>query len=177
MCFITLISIKADHSWAQAIEVTPIIARMTYCMWTIFLVSLHMGDMETAIVRERHHDLERWHYEGNNSTFYSLCSLQHLASKIGFSTPSFPAFIWYDNENIWHSSFIMVHMFCSLVQELMHSVYEYFEKITFGEWRQIWGYITNDLTNMTSGYGFVSDFRNNRHYNCHYLLDLILDKC
>jgi len=136
MYFITLISIKADHSWAQAIKVTPIIAKMTYYMQTIFLVSLHMGNMETTIVCERHHNLERWHYEGNDFTFHSLCLLQHLASKIAFSTPSFPAFIWYDNENmefIWHSSFITVHIFYSLVQELMHSVYEQFEKITFGE--------------------------------------------
>jgi len=59
MCFITLVSIKVDHSWAQAIEVTPIIAKMTYCMQTIFLVSLHMGDVETAIVCERYHNLEK----------------------------------------------------------------------------------------------------------------------
>ena len=59
MCFITLTSIKADHSWAQVIEITLIIARMTYCMQTIFLMSLHIGDVETAIVRERHHNLER----------------------------------------------------------------------------------------------------------------------
>jgi len=97
VCFITLTSIKADHSWAQAIEITPIIARMTYCMRTIFLMSLHIGDMETAIVCERHHNLKRWHYKGNDSTFHSLCSLQHLASKIALSTPSFPAFIWYDD--------------------------------------------------------------------------------
>ena len=179
MCFITLISIKADHSWAQAIEVTPIIARMTYCMQTIFLVTLHMGDVETAIVRERHHDLEKWHYEGNDSTFHSLCLLQHLASNITLSTPSFPAFMWYDDENmefLWHGSFITVHMFSSLVQELMHSVYKQFEKITFGEWRQICSYVADDLTNTTPGYGFVSDFRNDSHYNYHYLMDLIMDK-
>jgi len=128
MCFITLISIKADQSWAQVIEVTPIITKMTYCMQIMFLMSLHMGNVETAIVRKRHYNLERWHYEGNDSTFHSLYSLKHLASKIAFFTPSFLAFIWYDNENmefIWYSSFITVHMFRSLVQKLMHSVYCY----------------------------------------------------
>jgi len=95
-----------------------------------------MGNVETAIVHERHHDLEKWHYEGNNSTFHSLCSLQHLASNIALSTSSFPVFIWYDNKNmefLWHGSFIMVHIFRSLVQELMHSVYKQFKKITFSE--------------------------------------------
>jgi len=79
-------------------------------------------------------------------------------------------------EFLWHGSFIMVHMFCSLVQELIHSVYKQFEKITFSEWRQICGYVADDLTNMTPRYGFVSDFRNDRHYNRRYLMDLIIDK-
>ena len=152
---------------------------MTYYMQTIFLVSLHIGNVETAIVHKRHHNLERWHYKRNDSTFHSLCLLQHLAFKIAFSTPSFLVFIWYDNKNmefIWYSSLITVHMFRSLVQELMHLVYKQFEKITFGKWRQIWGYVIDDLTNTTPGYGFVSNFRNDRHYNRYYLLDLILDK-
>ena len=96
-------------------------------MQTIFLVSLHMGNVETAIVHKRHYNLERWHYKENNSTFHSLCLLQYLASKIAFSTPSFPAFIWYDDKNmefIWHGSLITVYMFRSLVQELMYLVYE-----------------------------------------------------
>jgi len=79
-------------------------------------------------------------------------------------------------EFIWHSSFIIVHMFQNLVQELMHSVYEQFEKITFSKWRQIRGYVADDLTNTTPGYGFVSNFRNDRHYNRHYLMDVIMDK-
>jgi len=34
----------------------------------------------------------------------------------------------------------------------------------------------DDLTNTTPEYGFISNFRNDRHYNHRYLLDLILDK-
>jgi len=179
MCFVALAAIKADHSWAQAVDITPILARLVYGMRTIFLLSLHLGDVDTAVVRERHDKLEKWHYEGNDSTFHSLCSLQHLASDVAFQTPSFPAFTWYgnnDTEFIWHGSLITLHMFRSFGQELMQSVYERFEKVTFGMWRQIQGYVADDLSNSTPGYGFVSDRRNEKYYNKRHLLDLIMDK-
>jgi len=77
---------------------------------------------------------------------------------------------------LWQGNLIIVQMFWSLVQELMYSVYEQFEKITFDKWKQIQGYIANDLANTIPGYGFVSNLRNDGHYNQHYLMDLIMDK-
>jgi len=92
ICFVALAAIKADYSWAQAVEITPILARLVYGMQTIFLLSLHLGDVDTTVVHEWHDKLEKWHYEGNDSIFHSLCSLQHLAFDIAFQTPCFPAF-------------------------------------------------------------------------------------
>jgi len=50
MCFIALASIKADHSWAQVVEVTPLLTRLVYCIRTIFLASLHLGNIETVVI-------------------------------------------------------------------------------------------------------------------------------
>jgi len=67
-------------------------------------------------------------------------------------------------------------MFQSFGQELMQSVYKRFEKVTFGIWRQIQGYVADDLSNSTPRYGFVSDCRNEEYYNKCHLLNLIMDK-
>lgn len=122
MCFVTLISIKADGGWASAVEVTSLIARLFFCIRAVFLFDLYADAPDPEVVHERHTILQKWHCEGTYSPFSSLCSLQTLASAIAFATPSFPAFIWFDSDNtefIWRGSWITLSAFCSIGQELM----------------------------------------------------------
>ena len=177
MCFLALASIKSDSSWASAVEVTPVIARLFFCMRAVFLFNLYLDDPTPEIVRERHLDLEQWHYEGTYSTFSSLCTLQRAASAIAFATPSLPAFIWFDpdkTEFIWRGSLVTVGAFRAFGQELMRRVYEGFKKVTFGFNFQIAGYIADDLSNTTPGYGFMTDSRNKKLHQRRTLYDAIM---
>ena len=177
MCFLALASIKSDGGWATAAEVTPVIARLVFCMRAVFLFDLYSDDPTAECVRGRHTELEKWHYEGTYSTFSSLCTLQHIASVIAYATPSLPAFIWFDadkTEFIWRGSLITLAAFRNFGRELMRRVYEGFQKVMFGSNLQIPGYIADDLTNTTPGYGFMTDSRNEKIVNRRAMYDMIM---
>ena len=42
MCFLALSSIKADNGWALATEITPVIARLIFCIRSVFLFRVHI---------------------------------------------------------------------------------------------------------------------------------------
>jgi len=89
-----------------------------------------------------------------------MCTLQHITSVIAYATPFLPAFIWFDADKmefIWWESLITFAAFWNFGQEMMCQVYEEFQKVMFGSNLQIPGYIADDLTNTTSGYGFMTD--------------------
>ena len=56
----------------------------------------------------------------------------------------------------------------------MCQVYEEFQKVMFGSNLQIPGYIVDDLTNTTSGYGFMTDSWNKKIVNKCAIYDMII---
>ena len=80
MCFLALYSIRADNGWAQATEITSIIARIIFSIRSIFLFHIHTCRKETETLRKKYQALEHWHYEEEESTFHELCMLQHITS-------------------------------------------------------------------------------------------------
>jgi len=177
ICFVALMSIKADGGWASAMEVTPVIAKLIYGLRSVFLSNIYSDRPRPATARERHALLEKWHYEKGYSPFSNMCSLQHLATSIALSTPTFPAFIWYNiirSAFIWRGSLITLSSFRKLGQFLMQEVYDRFKKVLLGTDLQIFGYIADDLTNTSPGYGFMSDSRNKKLYDRKTFLNMIM---
>jgi len=177
MCLLALSSIKANSGWASAVELTPVIARLFFCMRAIFLYHLYMEYDELDAIWEQHMDLQKWLQEGSYSTFNSLCSLQALASMIAYATPMLPAFIWYDpdkTEFIWWGWLITITAFWNMGQELMQGVYKWFAKVMMGIKIQIAGYVADNLTNNSPGYGFMSDSRNKKIYNRRTFFNIIM---
>ena len=161
----------------SAVELIPVIARLFFCMRAVFLYHLYMEYDEPDVIQERHADLQKWLQEGSYSTFNSLCSLQALASAIAYATPTLPAFIWYDPDKtkfIWRGWLITITAFWNMGQELMRGVYERFGKVLMGVKIQIAGYVADDLTNDSPGYGFMSDSRNKKIYNRRAFFDIIM---
>ena len=179
MCFLTLSSIRADNSWAQATKITPIIARIIFSIWSIFLFHIHTGRKETETLHKKYQALEHWYYEEEESTFHELCMLQHIASSIAYTTLTLPAFIWYNEqctEFIWHGSKIMLSMLKEMGQLLLQWTYKAFtDNILLGHPWKIADYITDDLSNATPGYSFVSDTRNHQFYNRKSFLTFIMN--
>ena len=98
MCFLALSSIKTNNGWAFAIEITPVIAKLIFCIRSVFLFRVHIDQENTGTLHDRYQALERWHNKGEESTFHELCMLQHIASSITYTTPSLPTFIWYNEQ-------------------------------------------------------------------------------
>ena len=98
MCFLALSSIKTNNGWAFAIEITPVIAKLIFCIRSVFLFRVHIDQENTGTLHDRYQALERWHHKGEESTFHELCMLQHIASSITYTTPSLPTFIWYNEQ-------------------------------------------------------------------------------
>jgi len=146
-------------------------------MQAIFLFDLYSDNPTTECVCGQYIELEKWHYKETYSTFSSLCTLQHIASVIAYATPSLPAFIWFDadkTEFIWWKSLITFAVFWNFGQEMIYQVYEGFQKVMFGSNLQIPGYIADDLTNTTPGYGFMTDSWNKKIVNRYAIYNMIM---
>lgn len=59
ICFLTLSSIKADDSWAQATEIIPFIAKLMFCIWSMFLFCIYVDQEKTGILCKQYQVLER----------------------------------------------------------------------------------------------------------------------
>jgi len=54
MCFLALSSIKADNGWALATEITPVIAKLIFCIRSVFLFCVHIDQENTGTLRDRY---------------------------------------------------------------------------------------------------------------------------
>jgi len=93
MCFLALYSIKADNGWAQVIEITPVIAKLMFCIFSIFLFCVHVGQEGTGTLHKQYQTLERWHYEKEESIFHELFILVHISFFITYTTSLLSVFI------------------------------------------------------------------------------------
>jgi len=64
--------------------------------------------------------------------------------------------------------------FWNFGQEIICQVYEGFQKVMFGSNLQIPGYIADDLTNTTPGYGFMTDSWNKKIVNRYAIYNIIM---
>jgi len=84
ICFIVLSCIQHDNSWAQAKDITPILARMLYILQTVFLYNIHFNSV-SACVCKRHSAIKTWLDSDQNSIFYSVCSFQYMALSVAYT--------------------------------------------------------------------------------------------
>ena len=178
ICFIVLSCIQHDNSWAQAKDITPILARMLYILRAVFLFNFHFNSA-SACVRERHSAIKTWLDSDQDSTFQSVCSLQQLASSVAYTQMSLPQVYWNNAENsefTWDGSKISLELFQEFSQDLLRRVQKIFmEKVFLGvKWR-ISGHISDSLTNTRPGYSFMNDPRNDQQIDRRAFLNAIMD--
>jgi len=179
MCFLALSSIRADNGWALTTEITPVIAKLILYIRSMFLFHIHIDQEKTGTLCECYQTLECWYYEGEESTFHELYMLQYIAFSIAYTTPSLPAFIWYNEQYtkfIWHGSKIILFMLREMGQILLQWMHNKFiQDILLGNPCKITGHIADDLSNTKPGYSFVSDPRNHKFYNRNSFITLVID--
>ena len=179
MCFLALSSIRADNGWALATEITPVIAKLILYIRSVFLFHVHIDQEKTGTLCEYYQILEHWYHEGEESTFHKLYILQYIASSIAYTTPSLPAFIWYNEQRtefIWHGSKIILFMLREMGQILLWWIHNKFiQDILLNNPWKITSHIANDLSNTKPGYSFVSDPQNHKFYNWNSFLTLVMD--
>ena len=59
MCFLALSSIRADNGWALATEITLVIAKLIFCIRSMFLFCVHIDQEKTGTLHEHYQTLER----------------------------------------------------------------------------------------------------------------------
>lgn len=163
VCYIALSSIRADTRWAHPKDVTPTIARLTYCLRLVALRRAH-GQPDVVVGLE---NLSHMYTEKVDSTFNSIRSLQHLASSIAYATVSKPITHWIEDEGKYRTLIFageQIHMTAlrNLGRSAILETFNFmFEKVFLGQSIYIPPtFIRDDLSCDTPGYSFLTDPRN-----------------
>lgn len=94
ICLLALAMLKPDGSFRSPVLITPFIAKLVYCLRLVFLIAIHKNN-ETQSCNSC--DLySPWFTEKVDSTFNTLCTLQHHASALAYSETSMPRVVWTD---------------------------------------------------------------------------------
>ncbi|KAF5347918.1 hypothetical protein D9756_010116 [Leucocoprinus leucothites] len=180
MCFVALSSIRPSGEWAHPEFVTPIIAKLFFCIRCVFLFHINVGSGGNAdVMRGRYRDIETWLYEGEESTYNDLASLQHYASAMVYSSVKPPSFIWLNDEKtqfIWRGNKVKVSGITDMAMEIKRRMYKQWkEKVLCGLDIEIrYDHIADDLESTDTHYGFVDDARNKNICEPNLLMKRIL---
>ncbi|KZT18427.1 hypothetical protein NEOLEDRAFT_1152627 [Neolentinus lepideus HHB14362 ss-1] len=181
---LALSTLRPDGGHADARDVTPIIARLEYCMRLFFLTriktvaeELYHGDDDLGCKA-----LSCWFTEKVQSPFNTLRSLQHRAAAIALKTTSQPRVYWTDR--IDYTS--MLYRGTKITQEDLQSIFSRTEDAAIQTWQQDvlcglpipsldWKDVVDDLVNTDVGYSFLSDQRNPVFADTEILLHAVMD--
>ncbi|KAH7917321.1 hypothetical protein BV22DRAFT_1026593, partial [Leucogyrophana mollusca] len=180
--YLALVTLKPDGTHAEPQAVTPIIAKLTYCIRLAFLreiknLTLASGEATDTNACDA---MARWFREKVESPFNSLKSLQHFATDQAMRTMSLPRIWWLDRENytsmLYRGDKITVdqtkEMFWTMEEQM---VTKWEQKVMLGLDLQIhYDTIQDDASNRSLGYSFLTDLRNPQFHHQHRLRDAIL---
>lgn len=176
IAYLGLSSLQDSGQFNEPKLVTSPIARFKYCIRLMFLSLMHREEtMDDGLAR-----YQPWLVEKVESTFNSLCSLQHVASSIAYSTMSLPSVWWQDRKTyktmLYKGSSISIDQISVMIQNL--------EERTKTTWEDLillqtglqveYTLLHDDLSNKNIGYSFVTDPRNQCFSDDFLLLKAIL---
>ncbi|KAI6100651.1 hypothetical protein F5141DRAFT_1066224 [Pisolithus sp. B1] len=99
---LALMMLRQDGAFKEPQEVTPVIARLEYCMRLTFLKEIHQRMHLDPESDELDHclALESFFTEKTRYTFSRLRSLQHRVSSLAYDTMSLPQ-VWWTDTKTW----------------------------------------------------------------------------
>ncbi|KDQ05749.1 hypothetical protein BOTBODRAFT_182261 [Botryobasidium botryosum FD-172 SS1] len=166
---LALSTLKRDGSFMQPKPVTSIIAQFKHCMRLTFLrqMCILVGTTHRSNEKKACDVLRPYFVEGVESTFDTLCSLQHRASAIAYTTMSLPRVWWTDRET-WRSMRylgdpVCLDDVCTALANIEADIVDNWEnKVLRGVTLPPVSFegIVEDPTNKEVGYCFLDDPRN-----------------
>ncbi|KAG2110016.1 hypothetical protein DEU56DRAFT_985445 [Suillus clintonianus] len=166
--FLALHTLEADGRHREPVLITPILARLEYCMrlaclkqLKILSTKLYDGNDEAACDA-----LQPWFTDKTNSPFSGLRSLQHRASSIAYKTTSLPRVWWVDRkrwmEMLYRGDKVHINQLREMFASLEMKLVDLWENKVLVGIRVYVHYknLVDDSNNYDVGYCFLSDRRN-----------------
>ena len=180
--FLALSMLKHDGSFQTPKNTTPLVARLKYCLRLIMLVVLkRIATTENIDDLKACQQYEKWFTEKVDSTFNTLCTLQHYASSLAHQERGLPHVVWMDRTNHQTMRFkghtVEFGKLTSVFSTLENDAINMWEKdILMGlPLRVDYGnQIVDDLANTAVGYSFLADPRNKCFHKRDILANTIL---
>ena len=98
--FLALAMLKEDGSFRTPKNTTPFIARVKYCLRVIMLISVkRLARQNESQDLEACEEYQEWFTEKVDSTFNTVCTLQHYASSLAHQERGLPVVVWMDQIN------------------------------------------------------------------------------
>ncbi len=95
--FLALAMLKEDGSFQTPKNTTPFIARVKYCLRVIMLISVkRLARQNESQDLEACEEYQEWFTEKVDSTFNTVCTLQHYASSLAHQERGLPVIVWMD---------------------------------------------------------------------------------
>ncbi|KAH7903590.1 hypothetical protein BJ138DRAFT_1020380, partial [Hygrophoropsis aurantiaca] len=182
MRYLALTTLHLDGSHSPPHLVTPLIAKLTYCMRLAFLQQIkYLTDQNDFPSDSPACDLmQRWFTEKLESSFNNIRSLQHYATSQAMQTMSVPRIWWLDREKhtemLYKGDKITVADIKGIFLQMENATLKAWEeKIILGTGLHIdYTAIQDDPSNRTMGHSFLLDQRNPQFHNPYRLRDAIL---
>ncbi len=167
-CFLGLYSLRKDGSYLGPGDVTPILARLMRAMQLVTLRQVHLRHNANRnldrcdLAREFH----PWVQGKANTTYSYLYALMQYASAIARLSHSMPRIWWSDNKGytamLYRGQAISLDQLCMIVYCLQGKAAELWRQLLFGlnirvDYNQL---LSDNLTETTPGYSFLTDTRN-----------------
>ncbi|KIO01489.1 hypothetical protein M404DRAFT_28785 [Pisolithus tinctorius Marx 270] len=165
---LALMTLREDGAFKEPHQVTPIIARLEYCMRLTFLMEIHSCMQSDPQKDDEEHcsDLENFFVENTRYTFSRLRSLQHRATSLALDTMSLPQ-VWWTDTKTWKTMLYRGEQvdfadLCKVFEGTEAKLVEAWEQgILMGQDIRVdYDKIAEDLVNKDVGYSFLSDVRN-----------------
>ncbi|KAK1215350.1 hypothetical protein PQX77_022045 [Marasmius sp. AFHP31] len=177
--FLCFSSIRKDGKLIGAVDLTPRIARIFYCMrlaWSQELISVRIAGNRTSRARgeddcfDRFDELKLWMKEGKNCTLHHLYNIQRYASTIALTEVRDPQIVWIDRK-YWE---VLMFRGAKVEYADLITMFKYTEdeavrlfkeevimgsELTFN-WPKGAGDVSDNLQQDTPGYFFGTDPRN-----------------
>ena len=165
--FLALVMLKKDGGFQTPKNTTPFIARLKYCLRLIMLIAV-----KREALKKKTKDLEacknheQWFTEKVDTTFNTLCTMQHYASSLAQHERSLPLVVWMDRTNFRKMRFkghtVEFDKLTTLFTNLENDAITLWEKdVLMGlPLRATYNKVTDNMGNTDVGYSFIFDQRN-----------------
>lgn len=180
---LALRSLRDNGSFQPPKHVTPNIAHFEHLMRLTGLREIHWladthydGDQHRAL-----EDVIHWLQEKKLCTFDSIQSLTHIATSIVYNSPAMPKVLWADREHhthlLWQGYNVKLEHLKEACRVLEDQTVQNWEEhvllglklhVDYGE------SITEDLTNNTVRYNFLTNHRNKVFHDRNILINAIM---